>query len=112
VLSAAPQLPIYSASAARRIRSALFPLLRVAVPEGSPAPLGPKGRRLWSVWQTEKLGLQTPWTAIEALLFRMGVYDPKADLSEQFVAQAAGLLELDRLYTDDEDQLLGAYGRS
>ncbi len=51
------------------------------------------------------------WTAIEARLVKMGVYDAKADLNEQFVAQAVRLLELDRLYTDDEYQLLGAYVR-
>lgn len=51
------------------------------------------------------------WTAIEALLIKMGVYNPEADLFEQFLNQAAELLELDRMYTDDEYQLLGAYVR-
>ncbi len=51
------------------------------------------------------------WTAIEALLIKMGVYNPEADLFEQFINQAAELLELDRMYTNDEYQLLGAYVR-
>jgi hypothetical protein len=51
------------------------------------------------------------WTAIEALLIKMGVYNPEADLFEQFLNQAPELLELDRMYTDDEYQMLGAYVR-
>jgi hypothetical protein len=51
------------------------------------------------------------WAAVEALLVKMGVYDAKADLIEQLLEHAAGLVELDRRYTDDEYQLIGEYVR-
>ena len=40
--------------------------------------------------------LDAHWTAIEALLVKMGVYDPEADLERQLLEQANRLLELDR----------------